>query len=31
LPPGHCHPDIAMSRATWSRPASWPAFVAAMT
>jgi len=24
-------PDIAMSRATWSRPTSWPAFVAAMT
>jgi len=24
-------PDIAMSRATWSRPTSWPARVAAMT
>jgi len=24
-------PDIAMSRATWSRPTSWPAFFAAMT
>jgi len=24
-------PDIAMSRATWSRPTSWPAFFAATT